>query len=171
MAGKSLKKYPAVKGLSWHSNQFYSFFTPADWHGFHWADARQGEAYGPDLDDPSTVFAVDVKELGTPITVTDLEILAEGFFTSITQLPESNIETQNQKVIGSKLELEAQYTFYEQGQIRKCWVRAFYLGTYQIVLAAQGATPEKYDYWLPWFFEAMSTAKVHTHKPKSPFGV
>jgi hypothetical protein len=35
-------------------------------------------------------------------------------------------------------------------------------------MMAQGATPEKYDYWLPWFFEAMMTAKVHSTRPKWP---
>ena len=166
MAGKTPKQHPAVSGLTWHRDQYYSFFTPMDWHRFTWADGRQGEIYGPDLNDPLTVFAVDVKDLGTAITADDLDILAEGFFATIEQLPEVNIESREQKVTGRVLELEAKYTFREEGETRRRWVRVFYHETRQIAMTAQGATPEKYDYWLPWFFEAMMTARVHNRKPR-----
>ncbi len=166
MAGKTQKQYPAIKGLTWHRDQYYSFYTPLDWHRFYWADDRQGEIHGPDPDDPLTVFAVDVKDLGTQVTADDLDVLAEGFFESIEQLPESHIEFRDQKTAGSQLKLETKYTFREQGETRKCWVRVFYHGTRQIAMTAQGATPEKYDYWLPWFFEAMMTAQVHSTKPQ-----
>jgi hypothetical protein len=102
------------------------------------------------------------------VTADDLEILAEGFFQSIEQLPECEIESRDQKVAGAQPELEAKYTFCDQGQRRKRWIRMFYHQTRQIAMTAQGATPEKYDYWLPWFFEAMMTAKVHSEKPEFP---
>ncbi len=165
MAGKTQKQYPAIRGLSWHRDQYYSFYTPIDWHRFSWLDDRQGEIYGPDPNDPLTVFAVDIKDLGTEITANDLDVLAEGFFKTIEQLPEADIESRNQKVTGKLLELEAQYTFREQGETRKRWVRVFYHETRQIAMTAQGATPEKYDYWLPWFFEAMATVRIHNKKP------
>lgn len=166
MAGKTPKQHPAVKGLTWHRNQYYSFYTPIDWHRFYWADDRQGEIYGPDSHDSLTVFAVDIKDLGMRVSADDLDALAEGFFEGITQLPESQIESRDQKVAGSHLELEAKYTFHENGVTRKCWVRVFYHGTRQIAMTAQGATREKYDYWLPWFFEAMMTAQVHSTMPQ-----
>jgi hypothetical protein len=163
------QKYPAVKGLTWHRDQYYSFFVPMDWHIFRWSDGRQGAIYGPDSADPLTIFAVDVKDLGTALTPSDLNILAEGFFESIAQLPQVNIEHRDQKVAGKLLELEAKYIFSEADETRKRWVRLFYHETRQITMAAQGATPEKYDYWLPWFFEAMMTAQVHNQKPQGEF--
>jgi hypothetical protein len=46
----------------------------------------------------------------------------------------------------------------------------YYQDDRQIAITAQGATPDKYDYWLPWFFEAMMTTKIHREKPTSPSG-
>ncbi|MBN1284527.1 MAG: hypothetical protein JXB47_03935 [Anaerolineae bacterium] len=135
----------------------------------HWSDDRTGVIYGPDPADPFTVFAVDLKDLGTLVTAADLDALAEGLFGSIERLPASEIETREQKATGKLLELEAKYTFCEQGETRKCWKRVFYHETRQIAMTAQGATPEKYDYWLPLFFEAMMTANVHNVKPQPEF--
>jgi len=162
---KEQKKYPSIKGLTWHRHQHYSFFTPMDWHRFAWSDGRRGDIYGPDPNDPFTVFAVDVRDLETQITASDLDVLAEGFFGAIERLPESNLESRNQKVTGKLLQLEVHYTFRDQGNTRKCWVRVFYQLTRQITMTAQGSTPEKYDYWLPMFFEAMMPAHVHNSKP------
>lgn len=159
------KKYPAIQGLSWHRDQYYSFYTPIDWHPFAWTDDRQGMIYGPDPNDPATVFAVALKDLGTNITPDDLDVLAETYLEMIKQLPDVHIESYEQKVSGEMLELEAKYTFSESGDTRQCWSRVFYHHTRQITMMAQGATPEKYAYWLPMFFEAMMTAGVHSQKP------
>ena len=35
----------------------------------------------------------------------------------------------------------------------------------KISFTAQGSTLDLYDYWLPWFFEAMATARLHDQKP------
>ena len=166
MAGKATRTYPAIQGLSWHRNQYYSFFIPNNWHKLSWSDGRQGVVYAPNLTDLNTVFAVDIKDLGTLISGDDLEVLAEGFFETIEQLPESHIESRSQKLTGKLLELQIKYQFQEQGDTRKRWVRLFYHETRQIALTAQGATPPTSDYWLPWFFEAMMTAKIHNQEPQ-----
>ncbi len=168
MAAKSPQSYPAIQGLTWHRDQYYSFFVPKNWQKLYWSDGRQGVIYAPDPNDRDTVFAVDIKDLGTPITGDDLDVLAEGFFQAVEQLPDSNIETRSQKQSGKLLELHVKYQFDERGETRKRWVRLFYHETRQIALTAQGATPEAYDYWLPWFYEAMMTAKIHSQKPQGP---
>lgn len=165
MASDTHKQYPAIRGLTWRRHQYYSFFTPMDWHRFEWVDGSEGEIYGPDADDPLTVFAVALKDLGTAVMPGDLEAVAEGFFEAVEQLPGVQITHRDQKVAGKLLELEAKYTFLDQGAPRRCWVRVFFHETRQITMTAQGATPEKYDYWLPMFFQAMMTARVHKHKP------
>jgi len=167
MVDKSQKQYPSIKGLTWHRHQYYSFFTPIDWHRFVWPDQRVGEIYGPDINDPLTVFAVAVEDLGTRVTADDLDTLAEGFFETIEQLPDVDIELRDQKVAGHQLELETKYTFLDHSAPRKCWVRVFYHLTRQVTMTAQGATVEKYDYWFPMFFQAMMTARVHSRKPTS----
>jgi hypothetical protein len=165
MASKTRKQYPSIKGLTWHRHQYYSFFTPMDWHPFSWPDDREGEIQGPDLNDPFTVFAVSLQDLGTQITSDDLDVVAEGFFESIDQLPNVQIETCHQAAKSKMLQLEAKYTFLDGDIVRKRWIRVFYHVTRQITMTAQGATPEKYDYWLPIFFQAMMTAKIHISKP------
>jgi hypothetical protein len=162
------KQYPSISALSWHRHQYYSFFLPKDWQHFTWADERDGMVFGPDADDPLTIFAVDVKDLGMAINADDLDAVAEGFFGSIEALPGVEIESREQQAADSLIKLEAKYTFDDDGQTRKRWVRLYYHLTRQITMMAQGATPEKYDYWLPWFFEAMMTAKVHSTRPKWP---
>jgi hypothetical protein len=160
--------YPAIQGLTWHRTQYYSFFLPMNWHPFVWTNGRDGKLFGPDPNDPATIFAVDLLDLGVPVTAADLAALAEGFFEGIEHLPAANIESRQQTVIGRIIHLEAQYTFQEQGMLRKRWTRLFYDETRQITMTAQGASPEKYHYWLPWFFEAMMTAKIHRHFPELP---
>ncbi|MBN2304425.1 MAG: hypothetical protein JXQ72_08120 [Anaerolineae bacterium] len=169
MASPTQKQYPAIKGLTWHRHQYYSFFTPMDWHRFAWPDGSEGDIYGPDAHDPLTVFAVSLKDLGIPVTADDLNSVAEGFFGAIEQLPEVQIDHRDQKVAGRLLILEAKYAFLDHdkdhGETRKCWRRVFYHETRQITMTAQGATVDKYDYWLPMFFQAMMTAGVHKEKP------
>ncbi len=169
MAGKTHKQYPAIKGLTWHRDRYYSFFAPMDWHRFVWPDEQYGEIYGPDPDDPSTVFGVVLQDLGTAPTPDDLDVLAEGFFETIESLPEVTIESRSQEVIGGLLLLETKYTCREGGDIHKRWVRVYYHETRQITMLAQGSTPETYDYWLPMFFESMMTARVHNTKPDIDF--
>ncbi|MCI0710240.1 MAG: hypothetical protein L0154_08760 [Chloroflexi bacterium] len=160
------KEYPWIKGLTWHRHPYYSFFAPMDWHLFQRPDDVIGVIVGPDPADPLTVFAVTLKDLGTTITPDDLDVIAEGFFGTIEQLPGVQIEHREQKVAGKLLELQTKYSYFENDTPRKCWVRVFYHETRQITMRAQGSTPERYDYWLPMFYQAMMTAKVHKAKPR-----
>lgn len=156
---------PAFKGLYWYRDQYYSFFIPLDWHRFDWPDERQGVIYGPSPDEPETVFAVEVKDMGMTVEPDDLEDLSYGFLSAIKQLPAARIESKRKWVAGKMLALEARYTFDENGMRRKRWARVLYQATRQVAMTAQGATEESFDYWLPMFYEAMMTAKVHSTKP------
>ena len=170
MSDSATKQRPAFKGLSWHRNQYYSFFIPLDWHQFEWGDNREGVIYGPDPADPHTIFAVEVTDAGFQIKPDDLDALAEGFFTGIENLPDVEIENRDQRVVGAMVALEAKYTYRDQDIVRKRWTRVLYHQTRQVALTAQGATSEKYHYWLPMFNEAMMTAKVHNTMPQPDLG-
>lgn len=162
------KPTPAFKGLTWYREQYYSFFIPIDWNKFDWQDKRQGVLFTPKEEDHHTLFAVEVKDLGTVITSDDLPYLSTGFLDGIKQLPERKIESKKESVVGKLVQLEAKYTFAEDGETRKRWVRVLYRGTRQHTFTAQGKTIEDFDYWLPMFFEAMATIKVHETKPEEP---
>lgn len=159
---------PSFKGLLWYRQQHFSFFIPNDWHQTNWQDNREGVIFVPKTDDNHTLFAVEVKDLGTEITPDDLPYLSKGFMDGIKQLPEGQIEDKKESVVNKLIELQAKYTFLEDGETRKRWVRVLYRGTRQHTFTAQGKTIEDYDYWLPMFFEAMMTSNIHNEKPDTP---
>jgi hypothetical protein len=163
-----VKQRPAFKGLFWQKSQYYSFFRPTDWHEFQWADGREGIILGPNVDDPLTVFAVELTDLGMTTTPDDFDDLDAGFIEGIEQLPGYELEDHQTWVQGSIICLAAKYTYLEDDIRRKRWVRVFYQDNRQIVMTAQGATVETYDYWLPMFYEAMMTTKIHRFAPKAP---
>ena len=99
------------------------------------------------------------------ISPEDLDRLDAAFVKTIEQLSEGWIELQDKAILGEQIQLEYKYTFREECVMRRRWVRVFYLGTRETTMMAQGSTLERYDYWLPWFFEAMATAQVHDQKP------
>ncbi len=160
------KRTPSFKGLTWQRDDYYSFFSPIDWHRFEWEDGRKGIILGPSPDSILTIFAVDVRELGMTVDQNDLHDLMTGFMDGIKQLPTCEIEEQDSSIVGGLIILEARYTYKDEGTTRKRWVRVLYHNTRQIAFTAQGETVEAFHYWLPMFNEAMMTAKVHNSKPQ-----
>lgn len=168
MNEKTKKSTPSFKGLTWYREQYFSFYIPIDWHKVDWQDERKGIIYVPDTTDAHTLFAVQVNDLGLVVTVDDLPYLYSGFLDGIKQLPEHKIELKQDTVVDKMIQLEAKYTFLEDGETRKRWVRVLYHQTRQITITAQGKTVEAYHYWLPMFNEAMMTLNVHSTKPANP---
>ena len=167
MPGLSDRERPVFRGLHWHRHDNYSFFIPIDWHEFSWDDGREGVVYGPDAEDDQTLFAAQLVDLGFEIKAEDAEAIAEGFFGAIEALPGVRIESREQEVLyGPRVHLQARYCFDDGEHRRKRWVRGLYRHHFQLLLTAQGATPEKFQYWLPMFYEAMMTAGVHLQKPQ-----
>ena len=167
MTDKTTTDRPVFKGLLWYREQYFSFLIPIDWRRFTWQDDRQGVLFGPSAEDTHTVFAVDLTDLGFSVSADDLDDLFDGFLSGIQQLPGVEIELSKKDVTGRLISLEAKYTFVEDETTRQRWVRVLYHDTRQIAFTAQGATPDAYAYWLPMFFEAMMTVKVHSTLPSS----
>lgn len=159
---------PIFKGLSWHHEQYFSFFIPNDWKKIERSDGKQGIIYVPTLDDADTFYAVHVDDLGMKVTEDDIPDLVTGLVDGINSLTESQIESQTSSSTGTLTELVVKYTFLEDGLRRKRWVRVLYHDTRQITFIAQGKTEQTYHYWLPMFNEAMMTLKVHSVKPSVP---
>lgn len=168
MSNQSKSDRPSFKGLSWHRDQYYSFFAPMDWQKIMWPDGRHGIILLPNSEDLQTLFAIEVVDLGTDVTSDDIPYLSQGLREGIKALSDPNIEMTEEKVTGRLIELRAKYSFMEGEQRRKRWVRVFYFKGHQVTLTAQGATEDAYDYWLPMFNEAMMTAKIHDTMPEQP---
>lgn len=163
----------AAKELSLYKDNYlgFSFFHPDDWHQFNWLDGRRGVLYGPVFNDNSTIFAVAVQELGIRVNAHDIKDLHMGFIAGIGRLANSQIEWQNQWQLGEQIGMEAKYTFREEGDTRKRWVRVLYQDSRQITLTAQAANIAEFDAWLPLFHQSMMTFRVHVaplykQKPK-----
>lgn len=171
MTNEATRRPPTFKGLKWYREQYFSFLIPTDWHRFSWQDDRQGALFGPSADDAHTVFATDLRDIGFTVAATDLDDLFDGFMAGIQELPGVEIESSDKRVVQDLIRLEAKYTFTDDETIRKRWVRVLYHETRQIAFTAQGATPDAYDYWLPMFFEAMMTARVHSTTPTNIYSV
>jgi hypothetical protein len=159
---------PVFKGLSWCHEQYYSFFVPIDWQRVERSDGKQGIIYVPVHEDAHTFFAVQVDDLGTQVTPEDVQDLMVGLLSGINQLTDSQIETHTSSSVGTLVELEAKYTYLEDGLRRKRWIRVLYHETRQVTFIAQGKTEQLYHSWLPMFNEAMMTLKVHNTRPTVP---
>lgn len=168
MSKKSKDSRPVFTGLTWYREQYFSFYIPIDWQKTEWPDEKQGIIHVPSQPDGHTLFAVEVNDLGTTVTPDDMPYLLQGLLDGIKQLPQGKIESKKETVSGNLIQLEAKYTFLEDGETRKRWVRILYHETRQVSITAQGKTVEAYHYWLPMFFEAMMTFKVHRSKPGLP---
>jgi len=153
---------PAFTGLQLHNDKKwrFSFWFPHEWHSYPFPKKREGVAYGPFADDPSTSFSVEVTPLDTVVTADDLEPLYEGFIEGLQRLPDMSIEWQDKWAVAALTGLEAKYTFTEQGVTRKRWIRLLYEGKRQFLAVAQGATVKDYAYWEPMLYECMATLKI-----------
>jgi hypothetical protein len=91
----------------------------------------------------------------------DVEILAEGFEAGINSLPDVIIEHKNYETGKMVVLLEAKFTFTENGQRRKRWIKSMYWSEANLVLIAQGATVEDYAYWEGMLFNTMMTYEIN----------
>jgi hypothetical protein len=152
----------AAQSLALHQDRTwrFQFRYPADWHRFTLLENRQGVLYAPDPVDFATSFSVEAKDLGTRITRADIPDLREGFLEGVRSLPECKLLLETSWAVGNLIGLEAQYTFREQGCLRKRWVRLLFEGQRQFHVVVQGASPGEYEYWLPVLSETMSSVQI-----------
>jgi hypothetical protein len=153
---------PAFTGLVLHRDNKWriSFWYPDGWSKLALAAGSQGSAYAPDAAEPATSFSYTVKNMRLKVSGEDLDALYEGFIEGLNMLPGIKIEWQDKWVVGALIGLEAKYTFTENEQTRKRWVRLLYETRRQFHIVAQGATVEEYAYWEPMLYECMATVKI-----------
>ncbi len=156
------KKRPKYQGLRKHVDVEggYSLWLPSDWHRFDMQEGYHGVIYSPYPDNFDTSFSAQKIILDYKVTEDDVPTLREGFTAGLAALPGVEIESQDETVTSTLITFEARFTFLEGEARRKRWVRNIYWGEGQLLLIAQGATPEKFDYWLPMFFNTMMTIEI-----------
>jgi hypothetical protein len=138
----------------------YTLWFPTGWHRFDLVEGHQGVIYSPYPGDLNTSFLAEKRSLDYSITKKDVPVLRDGFQEGLMALPGIEIEAQEETVTPTLIALEARLTFLDGEVRRKRWVRNVYWGNGQLILIAQGATVEEFDYWLPMFYNTMMTFEV-----------
>ncbi len=138
----------------------YALWIPSDWHRFEMTNGHHGAIYSPYPDSFDTSFSAQKNILDYKVTEDDVPLLREGFDAGLASLPGIEIESQDEIVTSTLITLEARFTFLEGEARRKRWVRNVYWGEGQLLLIAQGATPEEFQYWLPMFYNTMMTIEL-----------
>jgi len=125
----------------------FMFRYPKGWHAFDLEDDRDGVMYSPEVENPNTWFSAWVTELPYPVVADDIDVLREGVSEGLSRLDDLHIEFESEDTFGNLCRFKRMYTLKENGETRKRHVWMFYAYKWLIVLAAQGATPEAYQYW------------------------
>lgn len=156
------REAPYYRGMFKHVDQEagYALWLPTGWHRFDMVEGRQGVIYSPYADDLNTTFLAEKLRLAYGVTENDVPVLREGFNQGLMALAGIEIESQDETVTSTLITLEARFTFLEGEARRKRWVRVIYWGNGQLILVAQGASVEEFEYWLPMFYNTMVTIEI-----------
>ncbi len=138
----------------------YAVWIPAGWTHTKMKRGRHGHIFHPDANDLDTCFIVEKHKLKYSVTEKDIPTLREGFKQGLEALPGIEIEWQEETITELMVFWDAKFTFLEGDKRRKRWLRNMYWGNGQLVLIAQGATPEEFEYYLPMFYNTMMTIEL-----------
>lgn len=153
---------PRYRGVYKHVDQEggYSIWIPTDWRKLEMVGDHKGAIYTPYADRYDTCISTEKIVLPEPVKKKDLPVLRKGFAAGLASLPDVQIESQDETVTPTLIIFEAKVSFSEGEARRKRWLRVVYWGTGQLILMAQGETPEDFDYWMPMFYNALMTVEI-----------
>lgn len=156
------KDRPRYRGMKAHVDKEGGFvlWLPSDWRKIEMREGHQGVIFTPHEDRFDTCFMAEKHNLDYSVTEDDVPTLREGFRQGLESLPENDIEWQNEHITPTLKTFEARFTFLDDGQRRKRWVRTIYWAKGNLVLIAQGADPDEFEYWRPMFFNTMTTMEI-----------
>ena len=138
----------------------YAVWIPNNWRKIDMVDGHKGWIFTPYADRFDTCFACEKITLDFQVSTDDLQVLVEGFEEGIKSLPDAVIEEKKYNTGKMAVLLEAKFTFTENGQRRKRWVKSVYWHEANLIMLAQGATVEEYEYWLPMLFNTMNSYEL-----------
>ncbi len=55
---------------------------------------------------------------------------------------------------------EPDITFVEDGVTRKRWLRVVFWGDGELIMMAQGSTPQEYAHWKAMFYNSLMTVEI-----------
>jgi hypothetical protein len=153
---------PFYTGVKMHIDKRsgYSLWVPSDWHKLPVRPNFHGMMFSPYPDDINTCLLSEKRRLKYSVKTDEMPVLMEGFVQGINALPDVKIESQEQTFSESINIFDARFSFLEGENRRKRWVRNIYWGNGQLILIAQGRTVEDFEYWLPMFFNSITTCTV-----------
>ena len=153
---------PWFTGTYTHRDQpgGYTLVVPTDWKQIPMKKGIHGMMFSPYPDDINTCIMTQKHKLKYKVETNDLIMLRDAFEQGIKDLPGAEIEEFQASYSETVNVFDAKFTFLEGEARRKRWTRNIYWGEGQLVVIAQGRTPEDYDYWLPMFFNMMTTCSV-----------
>ena len=159
---EELNGFPAYTGMSLHNHKSggFSIWIPSDWHETKLKRNHVGFLFSPYPDDINTSLLVEKKKLKVTVTIEDMDILREGFHQDIRSLPGVEVESLDESLSDTVNVFDARFTFMEGETPRKRWVRNIYWGEGQLIMVAQGRTPQDFEYWLPMFYNAITTTQI-----------
>jgi hypothetical protein len=159
---EELLGFPAYTGVHQHGTKKGGFnvWISSDWHETKLKRGHHGYLFSPYPDDINTSILLEKKILPITVTTEDMDILREGFYKDIRALPGVEIESTDESLSETVNFFDARFTFLEGDVRRKRWVRNIYWGEAQLIVIAQGRTPQDFDYWLPMFYNAITTLQV-----------
>lgn len=140
----------------------FRFRYPSGWRELALDDGREGVMYAPPDQPadgtPATYFAVWISQVDTKVTAEDLDDVAAGLDSGLGELAGSDVTAATSEALDNLLKLERTYTFAEPaGAVRQRRMWVLYADTWQYVVTFQGASPDRYDYWLPMGNYAFAT--------------
>ncbi len=159
MSEEKSRSRPRYRGTYKHIDHEggYAIWTPSDWQKHEMSQGHHGFVFYPDASEPATFLSTEKVVLDYKVTMDDIPVLREGFQAGLNSLPDIDIEFQDEAITKTLKMFEAKFTFTEDGETRKRWLRLIYWGEAQLIVMAQGASPESYHYWLPMFFNSLMT--------------
>jgi hypothetical protein len=156
------KKGPVYTGMTLHPHKQGGFavWLPSDWRKEKLKPRHMGWLFSPYPDDNNTCLLVEKHKLRVKVKPSDVNDLREGFMEGLQALPGVEIESTDESLSDTIQVFDARYTFLEGEQRRKRWTRNIYWGEAQLVIIAQGRTPEDFEYWLPMFYNTIMTTQI-----------
>ena len=138
----------------------YSIWIPTGWRRLEMTNGHDGAIFTPDPDRYDTCISTEKVTLEHAVRQKDVPILRKGFQGGIDSLSDVEVESQDEKITPTLMLFEAKFTFSESEATRKRWLRVIYWGNGQLIVMAQGATPDAYEYWLPMFYNSLMTVEI-----------
>lgn len=138
----------------------YGITVPTDWHRIPLKPGLVGMMFSPYPDDINTSLLTQKHVLKYKVQPDDMPLLREGFEEGIRRLPGAEIEKIEASYSSTINVFDARFSFLDGDVRRKRWVRNIYWGEGQLVMIAQGRTPEDFEYWLPMFFNTITTCNL-----------